>query len=273
MTLAVAWLRADQNVVEMLVASDSRLRSALRWDCGPKILPLPRSDAALCFAGATLFAYPMLLQVQHATAAHYRYRSRRVDLYDFKGFVLDVLNQMRQEIVEDGIPLEVVAGEQPLFLLAGYSWRRASFALWTLHYDPNIHAFTFREHTDWEGVHGVRKVAFIGDGVPEAKTRLTAILTAHHKLTEGGFDYEPLEVLRDIIREEVFDTVGGPPQLVKIYRHLNVTPFGVFWPTKTDGAATLLGRTLLPFEKPDVGFIDPDTLEVVRLDDPDLENG
>jgi hypothetical protein len=208
----------------------------------------------------------MLLQIHHATTVHYRYRTRRLDLYDYKGFVLDILNLMKDQIAPDGASLADVAGDQPLFILAGYSWRQARFALWTLHLDPAIAAFTFREHVKWAGVDGRRKAAFIGDSVPEAKEQLTHLLARSGKLAAGGLDFEPFEVLRDIIRAGSAVTVGGPPQLVKIYRHLNVAPFGVFWPQREGGTPTLFGRPLMNFEKPDTGFLDPDTLKVWRLD-------
>jgi hypothetical protein len=37
----------------------------------------------------------------------------------------------------------------------------------------------------------------------------------------------PFEVLRDVIREARCDSVGGPPQVAKVYRHLNTQFFAV----------------------------------------------
>jgi len=69
---------------------------------------------------------------------------------------------------------------------------------------------------------------------------------------------EPFEVLRDIIRSGMFPSVGGAPQVVKVYEHMNVHPFGVHWPDKSGGMVTLLGRPLMAYEKPPSGIIDPD---------------
>ncbi len=264
-TLSVAWIRRHGTVAELVVATDSRLRSALIWDCGPKIVPLPRTDALVCFAGETIFAYPMLLQLQNAVAMHYVSRSRRMDLYDFKGYTLQFLNALRSRIREDGIPGAEIGADTIFFLLAGYSWRRTHFALWTLHYDPHIEQFTYRPAARWRGKNKQKRVAWIGDDVDTAKERLAALLKERGKIDQGGFDMEPFEVLRDIIRSDVSPSIGGPPQVAKIYRHMNVIPFGVYWPNRQDGRPTVLGRELLHFERPEYGFIDPDTLEVTSL--------
>ena len=71
-------------------------------------------------------------------------------------------------------------------------------------------------------------------------------------------DMEPFEVLRDMTREEAYPSIGGPPQVVKVYRHMNSLPFGVYWPTRESGVKTLLGRPLLDYEIPGAPVIDPD---------------
>jgi hypothetical protein len=69
---------------------------------------------------------------------------------------------------------------------------------------------------------------------------------------------EPFEVLRDMIREGIDPAIGGPPQVVKVYRHLNASPFGVYWPSRTNGRITLLGRPLLDYERFAGLVLDPD---------------
>src|SRR5471032_3703856 len=41
----------------------SRLRFGCAWDCSPKIFPLSRGDCAICFAGNTMYAYPIMEQI------------------------------------------------------------------------------------------------------------------------------------------------------------------------------------------------------------------
>ena len=154
----------------------------------------------MCFAGETILAYPMMLQVQAALYMHARSLSRAVDLYDFKGHVLEVINGMREQMSDFAKPKVPIGEEKTFLILAGYSWRRGDFAIWTLHLDAHSDVFTFRPATIWRGVHGRRLLAVAGDCVDEAKERLRLLLRERRKLTKGGFDMEPLEVLRDIIR-------------------------------------------------------------------------
>lgn len=261
----MAWVRDVGGVQELVIATDSRLRSPITWDCCPKILGLARNDSALCFAGATYLAYPMMLQLQNMVRMHPKSLSRAADLYDVKGRFLEVMNAMRSEMSDLPSDPEGAGEHLTFFILAGYSWRRAEFAIWTLHFDRSIDAFTFRPASPWSGVGGYRLTAIVGDCVPEAKTRLANMLRANGKLTGGGLDMEPLAVLRDMIREGIDDAIGGPPQVMKVYRHMNVTPFGVFWPDRASDRVTVLGRPLLDYEEPNGGVLDPDTFAIENV--------
>jgi hypothetical protein len=75
---------------------------------------------------------------------------------------------------------------------------------------------------------------------------------------------EPFEVLRDIIRSEKFPSVGGSPQVVKIYEHMNTVPFGVYWPDRASGQISVLGRPLMAYEKVGYSVIDPDNPTPIR---------
>jgi len=261
MTLAVAWIRRIRDVEELVIATDSRLRFGCAWDCCPKTFPLPRGDAAICFAGGTMYAYPLLLQIRSAVEFHRRSLNRAQDLTDLKGHLLRVMNDMCSQI--DDLPVGQTDPERPdaYFLLGGYSWKHHRFVLWTIHFDAHLKKFTFRPAKPWPGVKGKRLFAIVGDCVDEAKRRLVALLKGKGKLTTGGFDMEPFEVLRDMIRERVDPRIGGPPQVVKVYRHLNATPYGVYWPKKKGGRVTLLGRPLLDYERTQSLVLDPDDLK------------
>jgi len=189
--------------------------------------------------------------------------SRATDIHDLKGYLLEVVNGMREYMYDLPSYPEAVGEESTFFLLAGYSWRRSRFVIWTLHFDRSIQAFTFRRANWWRGGDPTKKLAMVGDAVDEAKTRLVEILRHSGRLKAGGFDLEPLAALRDIIREGKHDSVGGPPQVVKIYRHMNVTPFGVYWPNRASNQMTMLGRPLLHYEASFFPMLDPDTLGVV----------
>lgn len=263
MTLSVAWLRASGDVRELIFAADSRLRSPFVWDACPKILPLPRHDCALCFAGFTSVAYPFMLQIHAAVLQYSRASNRALDITDFKGNILNIINDMRNAMHSFPDPTIPRDDEETYLLFGGYSWRYDSFKLWTLHYDANIDKFTFRPATTWRGVDGERFLAIVGNHVDDAKSKLAGILADKGKKEKEGFDMEPFEMLRDMLRLTAFDEIGGPPQLVKVYKHMKCTPFPIYWPNRQSQNVTIYGRDLLDYEKPETGVLDPDTLEVV----------
>lgn len=243
-----------------MIASDSRLRGGEAWDCCPKILTLPRGDCAIAFAGDTWWAYPLMMQVGKAIELYPGSMDRRVDIADVKGHALRVFEQMLDSVHD--LPKGQDRPERPLgteFLFGGYSWRLGGFRIWKLHFDAQIDRYTFRPTKAWQGqAKGTSKVvAFAGDAAPVAKKRLSELLKANGKADAGSFDMEPFEVLRDIIREGSHPTVGGPPQVAKVYRFARTQPFGVHWPS-LDGPVTVMGRPALDYEQFAVPAIDPD---------------
>lgn len=261
MTLSFAWVRQVQSVEELVFASDSRLRFGCSWDCCPKVFPLPRGDSAICFAGDTMYAYPLITQIKSVIEHHRRSLSRAQDLTDFKGHLLRVASDMCEQI--DDLPTGQRTPDDPDagFLLGGYSWKLRRFVLWTLHFDPHIKKFTFRPARKWRGVEGKRVLAVLGNSVDKAKTRLVNLLKKRGKLASGGLDMEPFEVLRDMIRDRVDPTIGGPPQVAKVYRYMSTMTYGVWWPNRDEGKVTLLGRSLLDYEKVQNLVLDPDSLQ------------
>jgi hypothetical protein len=259
MTLTVAWLRWTGDVQELVVASDSRLSGGVAWDSAPKIMPLERGDCALAFAGETMLAYPMMIQIANALRMHRRSLNRALDLAEFKGRVVSIINHMRAQMHTYMEPRQSLGEEKTYLLLAGYSWRNASFVIWTLHYDSNLDAFTFRPASPWPGTDGRKMIAIVGELAEIAKDRLRDLLRSRGKVQTGGFDMEPFEVLRDVVRENLDPHTGGPLQIVKVYRHMNVTPFPVYWPDKQSGSLSFLGRPLEAWEDPGILAIDPDS--------------
>jgi hypothetical protein len=139
-----------------------------------------------------------------------------------------------------------------VFVLAGYSWKFDRWRIWTLYFDGGIERFTFRPAGSWPGGHDRKFLAVIGDSVPAARSRLTEILRAKKRLTSGGFDWEPLQVLSSMITDGRFPSIGGSPQVVKVYKSLRVVPFAVPWPD-VDGSpwVSFMGRPLLDYEVAD----------------------
>lgn len=260
MTLTAAWIRKVGNVEELVIASDSRLRGGEAWDCCPKILTLPREDCAIAFAGETWWAYPLMLQMANAIELYPGSMDRRIDIADVKGHALRVFEQMLDAVHD--LPYGQDRPNRPLgteFLFGGYSWRHGGFRIWKLHFDTEIDRYTFRPAKPWRGqAEGTSKiVAFAGDAASAAKERLDDLLKERDKTSAGSFDMEPFEVLRDLIRDGSHPTVGGPPQVVKVYRFAKTQPFGVRWPD-SQGRITMFGRSALDYEDFAAPVIDPD---------------
>ena len=65
-----------------------------------------------------------------------------------------------------------------------------------------------------------------------------------------------------MIRENKFDDIGGAPQLLKVYEHMNRTPIGVKWEINGNKVDTLLGRPLQGYESNNYPIMDADSFEV-----------
>jgi len=264
-TLCISWVRKVGSITEMIVVSDSRLGGGQYWDANPKILMLPRTDAVLAFAGHTDDAYPLMIQAYNAIRMHGPANSRAMDLFDLKGHLVRVFNHSRSFIT--GLPNGQSSPDNPKaeFQLCGYSWKSKSFNVWKLHFDENKGKFTFRRTRSWkgQGEDSQKYVAYAGneDVIEEAKGMLVDVLRAKGKLTQGSLDMEPFEVLRDLLRQGKFPSIGGPIQMVKIYEHSNAVPVGIYWPDESTGRVSVLGRPLMDFEITSWGVIDPDKPE------------
>lgn len=133
------------------MATDSRLRCGRAWDVAPKILTLPRTDCAICFAGDTDDAYPLMLSMSAAIGDYPKSRSRGMDIFDVKGHTLRVFNHLRSFVSD--LPRGQAAADPPNadFVFGGHSWRKKRFAIWLLHYDSHLCKFTFRPASTWRG--------------------------------------------------------------------------------------------------------------------------
>lgn len=262
MTLSIAWLRHVEKTEELVIITDSRLRSGLSWDCCPKLFPMPRGDCAIAFAGDTLYSYPIIQQAANAVQMYPKSRSRAMDIGSLRGHVIRLMNGMMEYISDIPKDTPEVGEVKVSFIFAGYSWREAKFKIWTISFDNKKHKFTYATPST---LHR-KRIAFAGDYIGEVKRRILKLLKERSKNFEDGFDMEPFEVLRDMIREDDgrrYPYIGGPPQIIKIYKHMNYMPYSVYWPDKQSKKISLLGRPLLDYETYPFLKLDPDTLEVI----------
>lgn len=98
MTITVAWTRKNKNTSELLVASDSRLRSRGAIDQAQKIFRLERGDCCLGFCGDAQIAYPLFVQVGSALNNFIKTRTRAEDVTDLSGEDQSTIEQSCREL-------------------------------------------------------------------------------------------------------------------------------------------------------------------------------
>lgn len=260
MTLGVMWVRTIGTTSELVVASDSRVTGGKRWDHCPKIVPLQRGDCVLSFSGETDYAYPLILHALSTTGSWPDGANRRFPLENLRGLLVRVLNSALSDLDHGG--LRDLPPDQTFLMLGGFSWKTQRWVIWRLEWSAERGTIRNRSvkvrSRNQIGAH-----TWTGDrsAVSEARERLSRLLKSRNKsLGRDGLDMEPLEVLRDVVREAGHPSVGGPLQLAKVYRHLNTRMFLVKWPDDEGNLReTLSGRFLLPAEMgTGLHSIDPD---------------
>jgi len=113
------------------------------------------------------------------------------------------------------------------------------------------------------------QIGIIGDKRDELINILRGILYKKYGRNyeasfDNKFDMEPYDALCELLRREAvknpMSTVGGAPQMVKVYQYMKSGTIGVYWPNRNPDNPyenrTLLGRRLLPYEETDYWFWD-----------------
>jgi hypothetical protein len=88
------------------------------------------------------------------------------------------------------------------------------------------------------------------------------------------FNWEPLEVVRDMLRDPKHsETIGGAPQVVKVYQYMDSAPLAIYWPNKKAGSIHLNGRPILGYERIDNFVLDPDSFYSGQMEPPPKQLG
>ena len=266
MTVAACWIRRVHNCEELVFISDSRLCGGHRWDECPKIMTMPREDCVLCFAGNTDYAYPMMMQVGYAMNELGKIRTRAMDISDLNGYVLKHINHLGQSVYNMADPSEQIGNE---FLFGGYSWIEKKFKLWRYYYKHSDQSYQ-KDRRSYRIMHNVPgNIMVIGDQRETLKAEIRRLLVERYgtqctEYTGLGLDMEPFEAMCNLLKKaKPDDTIGGAPQMVKVYQYQNSRPVGIYWPHMTENAfenRTLLGRRMFDFEDTELWFMDPRTL-------------
>jgi hypothetical protein len=288
MTIAVAWVRTINDCEELIFATDSRLSGDGRtFDACPKVVTLPRTDCAIAFAGYTGHAYPMMQQLALAIEAHAPLRRRSMDLVAMRSHALKIFDSMSESIeVSRFLSSSTSTAPEAEFLFGGYSWIKKKFEIWAVRYserderfvaeaapwvcmDANFERIIVKKRPERVGAHRLGKVVFAGDQAPLAQELLEERLVRLPKNAKAKLDWEPFEVVRDMLRDpKRSETIGGAPQVVKVYQYMDSAPLGVYWPRKTGGVVHLQGRPCLGYERIDRFVLDPDTFQSTQVASP-----
>lgn len=269
MTIAAAWVRTLGNgngAEELIICSDSRLSNGKRFDHCQKIFRFARSDAVMCFAGRTDWAYPMIVAAINAADLHLPSQTRALSLAKFKSHVINILNQMQREVHNfargENVP-------EVTFLFGGYDWWSKCFRIWRIGFDEAASQFRGYERIGSNKLGGLGKIEIAGDPewVSAMRDSLRQLVQSRYgkdmcQPLTARFNMEPFEVIRDLLKgADARDSIGGAPQASKVYQYLNSADVGIFWPQVTGGRLFLGGRPLLEYECATVkSVLDPNSL-------------
>jgi hypothetical protein len=138
------------------------------------------------------------------------------------------------------------------FLFGGWSWKHSRFFIYKLFYDKSLRRFTFATTGVWARYKLPRgnplKFAFIGDYEAEFLHRMDAKIKERNIQKTGKLNYEPLEVLTEMLQDSKFTDrsaplkgcIGGSPQVMVIYLYMRTVNFGIYW--QIDGRRVLTSR-------------------------------
>lgn len=259
MTLCTAWIRKAGDNEELVFATDSCLSAGERWPTGIKLFDLPRKDALICFAGRTDRAYPLILNLITSLRYNKDFQDKSKDVSDLALFVSDLFTQLVYLITENAEPIDELRAEAN-FLFGGWSWKLQQYVLFKIYYNPEEQKFVFE---DCLAEKKTRQVVFIGDYLEEAKALYYREFEGEN--SENVLDMEPLKVLTMMSRDRAeFTSILGAIQIAKIFRSGHNEFFGVMWPSIL-GRPHFLGKEYRLFDKPEVRYIDPDTLVIHEL--------
>lgn len=276
MTLCTAHIRQVNDTEELVFATDSCLTGGEKWKHGIKLFELPRNDCLLCFAGSTIRAYPLVLNLVSSIQLDKYLQSPSATLVEVLEFLSEQFTELVSKIiseVQNEDIHELRSGAK--FLFGGWDWQKGTngaYRVWKLFYSKDAEGFIFDELTNDNSK--TRFYTFLGDPEPdierEAKSRFNKIMVDEDKM-DSKFDMEPLRVLSSISLDKGITAVDGSLQIAKIYKSNRTEFFGIYWES-SKGKPCFQGREYNEINKPLVRYFDPDTFEVLESDLPNKLN-
>lgn len=257
MTLVAAWVRRNSNLHELVLASDSRISGGESWDACPKIISLPRPATIIAMSGDAVEAYVFLLHAINTCNLLDGNRTGRTGLRYLAKKLRDTYADLRRHVRD--LPFDQNEPSVPKLEVAifGWSWRNLAFMGYGYSYDKSgalrmnpIKALaTNRPYPHY----------LMGDAAFDARRRLGKLIrsrklpvpkrgdpNASTVAAEAFFDWEPLEVLVEVIEDGAVRTVGGVPQVARVYQYGECEQF--VWRT-ADGSDHFGGRPIQRSER------------------------
>lgn len=274
MTLCTAYIRQANDTEELVFATDSCLTGGEKWKHGIKLFELPRKDCLLCFAGDTMRAYPLVLNLVSSIHLDKYLQSPSATLEEVLEFLSELFTKLVKTITEverDRIHIERGSAE---FLFGGWDWQKGAngaFRVWKLYYSEGIEGFIFDELTNYSSQNFF--YTFIGnadrdkiDIVAEAKERFKKLLSDEDKIN-SKIDMEPLRILYGISIDKSIREVDGSLQIAKVYKSSRTEFFGIYWES-SKGKPCFQGREYSEINKPLVRYFNPDTFDIIESELP-----
>ncbi|WP_143217059.1 hypothetical protein [Acetobacter indonesiensis] len=254
MTITISWINHNIDTKELILISDSRLRSYGAMDQCQKIFPLERGDCCLGFCGDAQIAYPLSVQASSALNNFIKTRTRSFDVLEIKDFLCKILNNLISSWDLKKSEKLTELKETNIFF-GGWSWKKSDFIIGYFKYDDSGFVYHKRK-TNLPHPFRDQNKSFLflgdyqGDYEIEIKKILSASFTNSHEKKHISLKYEPLIALNNILSRARnctdFPLIGGELQMVKIYQYGNTLPY-VF--RKSQGEHYLFGRKMFDWEK------------------------
>jgi hypothetical protein len=264
MTLCTAWIKKEGNNEELVFATDSTLTGGEKWNSGVKLFELPRKDCLICFAGYTIRAYPMILNLISELKTKSEMQTHHLDIKFVAAFIAELFTnliknlkaEVQNETVED-------LAKQASFLFGGWSWQENRFCIWSIKFNDTLKGFAAKEETTEKDNY--RIVVFLGN--PDELGTKAEKLYQKQMIETGKFDkylnMEPAVILAELAKDESVREIDGAPQIGKVFRSGTTQFFGIRWKS-SKGNPTFLGREYNEINKPQVRYFNPDTFELAE---------
>lgn len=273
MTLCTAWIRQANDTEELVFATDSCLTGGEKWKHGIKLFELPRKDCLLCFAGDTMRAYPLILNLVSSIHLDKYLQSPSATLEEILEFLSELFTRLVKTITEVGKDRIHVERGSAQFLFGGWDWQKGangSFRVWKLYYSADVEGFIFDELTNARNqtisYTFMGNAGSFGDIEREAKERFKKLLSDEDRIG-SKLNMEPLRILCGISLDKTIREVDGSLQIAKVYKSSRTEFFGIYWES-SKGKPCFQGREYNEINKPLVRYFNSDTFEIIESDLP-----